>query len=94
LSSTEVRIVRLVGAGRTICEVAAAVGIDERAVEWHLTLAARKLERASAGNRSDRRLSGPSGERIVEPVEASGASRRGFRLEPGVASSVDHERSE
>jgi DNA-binding CsgD family transcriptional regulator len=55
LSLTEDRIVRLVAEGKSIAEAAAAVGIDERAVEWHLTLAVRKLERASALHRRERR---------------------------------------
>ena len=55
LSPTEDRIVRLVAEGRSIAEAAAAVGIDERTVEWHLTLAVRKLERASALHRRERR---------------------------------------
>lgn len=48
LSLTEERIVLLLAEGRSTREVAAAVGLDERTVDWHRVRAARKLEQASA----------------------------------------------
>jgi DNA-binding CsgD family transcriptional regulator len=48
LSRTEERIVLLVAQGRSRHEIAAAVGLDARTVEWHLAQAHRKLEKASA----------------------------------------------
>jgi DNA-binding CsgD family transcriptional regulator len=48
LSETEERVVLLFAQGRNRREVAAAVGLDPRTVDWHLTQANRKLEKASA----------------------------------------------
>ena len=48
LSQTEERIVLLVAQGRSRREIAAVVGLDVRTVDWHLTQANRKLEKASA----------------------------------------------
>jgi DNA-binding CsgD family transcriptional regulator len=48
LSPTEERIVLLLARGRSKGEIAVAIGLDVRAVEWHLTRANRKLEMASA----------------------------------------------
>jgi len=48
LSQTEERIVLLVAQGRSRREIAAAVGLDVRTVDWHLAQANRKLEKASA----------------------------------------------
>jgi DNA-binding CsgD family transcriptional regulator len=48
LSQTEERIVLLVAQGRSRGEIAAVVGLDVRTVDWHLTQANRKLEKASA----------------------------------------------
>jgi DNA-binding CsgD family transcriptional regulator len=48
LSPTEERIVLLLAQGCSKSEIAAAVGLDARAVQWHLTRANRKLEMASA----------------------------------------------
>jgi DNA-binding CsgD family transcriptional regulator len=49
LSLTEERIVRLLAEGRlSKGEIAEAVGLDERTVDWHLERASRKLERAAA----------------------------------------------
>ena len=48
LSLTEERIVLLLAEGRSKREIAEAVGLDERTVDWHLERAGRKLERASA----------------------------------------------
>jgi len=47
LSLTEQRIVRLLAEGRSNQDIAVAVGLDERTVEWHLERASRKLERAA-----------------------------------------------
>jgi DNA-binding CsgD family transcriptional regulator len=47
LSLTEERIVLLIAAGRSTREIAADLGFDERAVDWHLARAYRKLEQAS-----------------------------------------------
>jgi DNA-binding CsgD family transcriptional regulator len=48
LSPTEERIVLLRAQGRSRCEIAAIVDLDRRTVDWHLTQANRKLEKASA----------------------------------------------
>jgi len=48
LSLVEERIVLLLAAGKSTCEIAAAVGFDDRTVDWHLAQAARKLGKASA----------------------------------------------
>jgi DNA-binding CsgD family transcriptional regulator len=48
LSLTEERIVRLLAEGKGKGEIAEAVGLDERTVDWHLERAGRKLERAAA----------------------------------------------
>jgi DNA-binding CsgD family transcriptional regulator len=48
LSFTEERITLLIAAGRTKPEIATALDLDERTVEWHLARAARKLEQAAA----------------------------------------------
>jgi len=48
LSQSEERIVLLVAQGRSRREIAAVVGLDTRAVDWHLAQANRKLEKASA----------------------------------------------
>jgi DNA-binding CsgD family transcriptional regulator len=47
LSQTEERIVLLAAQGRSTREIAAATGLDPP-VDWHLTQANRKLEKASA----------------------------------------------
>ncbi|HEX4527688.1 MAG TPA: LuxR C-terminal-related transcriptional regulator [Gaiellaceae bacterium] len=51
LSLTEQRVVLLVAEGRSPSEIAAAVGLDERTVEWHLARASHKLEQVSALHR-------------------------------------------
>jgi DNA-binding CsgD family transcriptional regulator len=48
LSQTEERIVLLLAAGLRKGEIAEAVGLDERTVDWHPTRAGRKLAKASA----------------------------------------------
>lgn len=48
LSLTEERIVLLLAGGLSKGEIAEAVGLDERTVDWHLARAGLKLERASA----------------------------------------------
>jgi DNA-binding CsgD family transcriptional regulator len=48
LSPIEERVVLLLAQGRSSSEIAAVVGLDARTVDWHLTLASRKLEKASA----------------------------------------------
>ena len=48
LSPIEERIVLLLAQGRSKSEIVAAVGLDARAVDWHLAQANRKLENASA----------------------------------------------
>lgn len=48
LSPIEESIVLLLAQGRSKSEIAAAVGLDARTVDWHLAQAARKLETASA----------------------------------------------
>ena len=48
LSLTEERIVRLLAEGLGKGEIAEAVGLDERTVDWHLEQAGRKLERVAA----------------------------------------------
>jgi len=48
LSPIEERIVLLLAQGQSKSEIAAAVGLDARTVDWHLAQADRKLERASA----------------------------------------------
>ena len=48
LSPIEERIVFLLAQGRSKSEIAAAVGLDARTVDWHLAQADRKLETASA----------------------------------------------
>jgi DNA-binding CsgD family transcriptional regulator len=48
LSPIEERIVLLLAQGRIKSEIAAAVGLDARTVDWHLAQANRKLEKASA----------------------------------------------
>ena len=45
LSLTEERIVRLLAEGLAKGEIAEAVGLDERTVDWHAGRAGRKLER-------------------------------------------------
>jgi DNA-binding CsgD family transcriptional regulator len=47
LSLTEQRIVRLLAEGRSNEEIAEAVGLDERTVDWHVGRASRKLEQAA-----------------------------------------------
>jgi DNA-binding NarL/FixJ family response regulator len=47
LSLTEQRIVRLLTEGLSNEEIAKAVGLDERTVDWHIDRASRKLERAA-----------------------------------------------
>jgi DNA-binding CsgD family transcriptional regulator len=47
LSLTEERIVLLLSAGWSPMEIAIDVGLDERAVEWHLARATGKLRRVS-----------------------------------------------
>ena len=47
LSLTEERIVLLLAEGLSKGEIAEAVGLDERTVDWHLGRASRKLEHAS-----------------------------------------------
>jgi DNA-binding CsgD family transcriptional regulator len=41
-------VVLLFAAGRTTPEIAAALGLDEKTVEWHVARAAQKLEQAAA----------------------------------------------
>ena len=48
LSPIEERIVLLLAQGHSKSEIATAVGLDARTVDWHLTQADRKLETASA----------------------------------------------
>ncbi len=48
LSPIEERIVFLLAQGRSKSEIAAAVGLDVRTVDWHLAHTDRKLETASA----------------------------------------------
>ena len=48
LSLTEKRVVLLLAEGQSNREIAEAVGIDERTVDWHLEQAGRKLEQVSA----------------------------------------------
>jgi DNA-binding CsgD family transcriptional regulator len=48
LSLTEERIVLLLAEGRSKTEIAEAIGLGERTVDWHLERASRKLERAAA----------------------------------------------
>ena len=48
LSLTEEMVVLLFAAGRTTPEIAAALGLDEKTVEWHVARAAQKLEHAAA----------------------------------------------
>ena len=48
LSDAEERIVLLVAQGRSRREIAEVVGLDVRAVDWHLAQANRKFEKASA----------------------------------------------
>ena len=62
LSPTEERIVLLLAQGRSKSEIAAAVGLDARTVDWHLTQANRKLEKASA---------------LLERVRGTGNERKG-----------------
>jgi DNA-binding CsgD family transcriptional regulator len=50
LSLTEEQIVLLLAEGLSKGEIAEAVGLDERTVDWHLARAGRKLEHASALN--------------------------------------------
>ena len=47
LSLTEERIVLLLAEGLSKGEIAEALGLDERTVDWHLGRASRKLEHAS-----------------------------------------------
>jgi DNA-binding CsgD family transcriptional regulator len=62
LSTMEERIVLLLAAGWSRLEIAIDVGIDERAVEWHLSRARGKLERASAlSERIRRAVQAPDG---------------------------------
>ena len=51
LSLTEERIALLFAAGKSLREVTAEVGLDERIVSWHLARAARKLEQLSTLHR-------------------------------------------
>lgn len=51
LSLTEERVVRLLTEGLRKGEIAEAVGLDERTVDWHLERAGRKLERAAVLHR-------------------------------------------
>ena len=48
LSLIEERIVRLLAEGLSKGEIADAIGLDERTVDWHLERAGRKLEWAAA----------------------------------------------
>ena len=48
LSHTEEQIVLLAARGRSRQEIATALGLDLRTVDWHLEQANRKLEKASA----------------------------------------------
>jgi DNA-binding CsgD family transcriptional regulator len=48
LSLIEEHIVRLLAEGLSKEEIAVAVRLDERTVDWHLERAGRKLEHASA----------------------------------------------
>ena len=48
LSQTEERIALLAAQGRSRQEIAAAVGLDVRTVDWHLAQASRKLEKAAS----------------------------------------------
>jgi DNA-binding CsgD family transcriptional regulator len=48
LSLTEEMVVLLFAAGRTTPEIAAALDLDEKTVEWHVARAAQKLEHAAA----------------------------------------------
>jgi DNA-binding CsgD family transcriptional regulator len=48
LSPLEERVVLLLAQGRSRSEIAAVVGLDPRTVDWHLTQASQKLEKASA----------------------------------------------
>ena len=47
LSALEQQVAKLTVEGRDAADIAAAVGIEERAVHWHLGQARRKLEAAS-----------------------------------------------
>ena len=47
LTLTEEQIVLLLAEGLSKGEIAKAVGLDERTVDWHLGRAGRKLEHAS-----------------------------------------------
>jgi DNA-binding CsgD family transcriptional regulator len=47
LSLTEEQIVLLLAEGLSKGEIAEAVGLDERTVDWHVGRAGRKLEHAS-----------------------------------------------
>lgn len=69
LSLTEERIVLLRAAGRSKHEIAVAVDLDERAVDWHLAQATRKLEKASALHQQVREP------RAAEPAERSAPTR-------------------
>jgi DNA-binding CsgD family transcriptional regulator len=51
LSLIEQRVVLLVAAGRSSREIAAAIGLDERTVDWHIARARQKLEQVSALHR-------------------------------------------
>jgi DNA-binding CsgD family transcriptional regulator len=51
LTLTEERIALLAAAGKSRREIAAAVALDERTVEWHMARAARKLEQLSTLHR-------------------------------------------
>ncbi len=48
LSPIEDRVVLLLAQGRSKSEIASAVGLDARTVDWHLAQADRKLETAPA----------------------------------------------
>jgi DNA-binding NarL/FixJ family response regulator len=48
LTPTEERIVLLLAQGRGKQEIAGAVGLDSRTLDWHLMRANRKLEQAAA----------------------------------------------
>ena len=48
LSPVEEQVVLLAAQGRSRSEIAVVVGLEPRTVDWHLTQANRKLEKASA----------------------------------------------
>jgi DNA-binding NarL/FixJ family response regulator len=67
LSLTEEQIVRLFASGRSTHQIAAAVGLDERTVNWHLCRAAQKLERLSALHRHVNERRGGGGKEELCP---------------------------